>query len=166
MNCNRRKALKEEISHDWSNLNLAAQVLVCLGCLVFAASIFIAFYKTSDNDMYKSIEVVFRTSLVSIFGFLLSSNIKNVNDKNKNKSKKNEISITVDEADCNVPENYREGNSIQIIIAFVVSVMCACSILAIYIFDMKGDLPSITMFRDLMCSATGFLLGESKIKKG
>lgn len=169
MKCNRKGVLRAEISHDWNNLNLAAQILVCIGGIIFASTVFMVFYKTKDDTLYKVIEVVFRSSLASIFGFVLSSNIKNTNPQiiNKSKNEDDERSITEveNEDDCIKYVNYKEGNSIQIVIAFVISIVCALSILAIYIYDLRQDLLSITMFRDFMCSSIGFLLGESKIKK-
>ena len=81
MKCSRRKALKEEISNDWNKLNLAAQILVLVGGFIFIATVFLAFYKISDDSLYKSVETVFRSCLASIFGFILSSNIKNTEKK-------------------------------------------------------------------------------------
>lgn len=167
MKCNRRSALREEISHDWNNLNLAAQILVCIGGFVFMATIFLAFYKIRDDSLYRAIEVVFRSCLASIFGFILSSNIKNSNKNTISKStydKDEEASITQEKDACIISVNYREGNSIQLIIAFSICMICAICILAIYVYDLRQDIPSITMFRDLMCSSIGFLLGESRIK--
>ena len=168
MKCSRRKALKEEISNDWNKLNLAAQILVLVGGFIFIATVFLAFYKISDDSLYKAVETVFRSCLASIFGFILSSNIKNTDTKAVNKISYNEneeILITQEEEECIKNVNYQEGNSIQLIVAFVICMVCSISILAIYIRNLNQDIPSITQFRDLMCTSIGFLLGESKIKK-
>lgn len=168
MKCSRRKALKEEISNDWNKLNLAAQILVLVGGFIFIATVFLAFYKISDDSLYKSVETVFRSCLSSIFGFILSSNIKNTDTKAVNKISYNEneeILITQEEEECIKNVNYQEGNSIQLIVAFVICMVCSISILAIYIRNLNQDIHLITQFRDLMCTSIGFLLGESKIKK-
>ena len=168
MKCNRRKALKEEISNDWNKLNLAAQILVLVGGFIFIATVFLAFYKISDDSLYKDIEAVFRSCLASIFGFILSSNIKNTDIKSENKivyDKNEETLITQEDEECIEKVNYQEGNSIQLIVALIICIVCSVSILAIYFLNLNQDIPSITEFRDLMCTSIGFLLGESKIKK-
>ena len=168
MKCSRIKALREEISNDWNKLNLAAQILVLVGGFIFISTIFLAFYKISNDSLYKAVETVFRSCLSSIFGFILSSNIKNTDKKSSNKINSNgndEILITKDEEECIKKVNYQEGNSIQLIIAFIICVVCSISILAIYIRNLNQDIILITQFRDLMCTSIGFLLVESKIKK-
>lgn len=107
MKCNRKKALKDEISSDWNDLNLAAQILVCIGGFMFVATIFLAFYKIHDQNFYKTVETIFRSSLTSIFGFVLSSNIKSTNQSLDKKYSNNETVVTYDEETFKIPENYK-----------------------------------------------------------
>lgn len=161
--CDRRHALVEELCNDWDKLNISAKALIITGMLLFISVIFIAFYSTGDDGMRQSVEVVFRSSLSSVFGFLLSSNIKTQKYKNNKSMMRNE-----NEDDCKVEievYNYKEGNLIQIAIALVVCVVSIICILVIYITDNSQNIQSISHLRDLMCISIGFLLGESNIKK-
>ncbi len=165
--CDRRHALVEELCNDWDKLNISAKALIVTGMLLFISVIFIAFYSNGDNGMRQSVEVVFRSSLSSVFGFLLSSNIKTQKPKNNN-SNTNSMMRKESEEDCEVEievYNYKEGNLIQIAIALFVCVVSITCILVIYITDNSQNIPSISHLRDLMCISIGFLLGESNIKK-
>lgn len=172
MKCNRRQAFSEELKNDWDKLNLAAKVLILIGILVFASSLFIAFYHNASDEIYKSIEVVFRSSLASIFGFLLSSNLKNSKDysNNINNNDKGDLDEEgkLNRGDCgeDIEEyNLGEGNSVQLVIAFCICIICTVAILIIYILNLAHDVAAISQLRDLMCSSIGFLLGESKLRK-
>ncbi|MDK2586412.1 hypothetical protein QOZ83_11115 [Romboutsia sedimentorum] len=161
--CDRRHALVEELCNDWDKLNISAKALIITGMLLFISVIFIAFYSNGDDGMRQSVEVVFRSSLSSVFGFLLSSNIKTQKTKTSNP-----MSREIHEEKCEEEieiYNYKEGNLIQIAIALVVCVVSITCILVIYITDNSQNIPSISHLRDLMCISIGFLLGESNIKK-
>jgi len=64
-----------------------------------------------------------------------------------------------------IEHNYKEGNMIQIFIALTICIVSIITILTIYVLDITHNIVAITQLRDLMCSAIGFLLGESSIKK-
>lgn len=83
----RIQALIEELIIDWDKLNLAAKLLVYIGFFLIFSTVFISIYKSKNVDLYETIEVIFRTALASVFGFLLSSNIKNSSEKNSQKNK-------------------------------------------------------------------------------
>lgn len=168
MKCSKRKALLQELSNDWFNLNLAARALITIGIIVFLASLFVAFYNHTSEAIYKSIEVVFRSSVASIFGFILSSNIKSntKNSENRAKSTEEDMLITLEECDEYIEEhNYEEGNSVQLLLASLVCIISTFSILTIYVLNLGENIAAISQLRDLMCTSIGFLLGESKIKK-
>lgn len=153
--CGKLKSFKKELSNDWNKLNIQAKSLILLGFLVLIITIAIA----CVPNFPKSIGVLFRSMLASIFGFFLSSNIKS-GDKISNK-------VRYDE-DCNKEiekYNFRDGNIIQIIIALSVSIISMVSIFMIYGFGVSNCTATLSQLRDLMCSSIGFLLGEAKIKK-
>lgn len=169
MKCNRRIAFLTELKTDWDKLNLAAKALVFIGGFLFSTIIFVALYKVYCGEIYKTIEVIFRSSLASVFGFILSSNIKNVKPQNipyvKKYSIKDDEDITEDCKEV-IEKRYRnEGNSVQIVIAFLVTVISAIVMIIIYVFEITQDVAILSQFRDLMCMSIGFLLGESKIKR-
>ncbi len=169
MKCNRRIAFLTELKTDWDKLNLAAKALVFIGGFLFSTIIFVALYKVYCSEIYKTIEVIFRSSLASVFGFILSSNIKNVKPQNipyvKKYSIKDDEDITEDCKEV-IEKRYRnEGNSVQIVIAFLVTVISAIVMIIIYVFEITQDVAILSQFRDLMCMSIGFLLGESKIKR-
>ena len=83
----RIQALIEELIIDWDKLNLAAKLLVYIGFFLIFSTVFISIYKSKNVDLYETIEAIFRTALASVFGFLLSSNIKNSSEKNSQKNK-------------------------------------------------------------------------------
>ena len=174
----RLKALIEELLIDWDELNLAAKLLVYIGLLIMIATIFIAFYEINDVEVFSRIEVTFRTSLAAVFGFLLSSNINNKyknsnSNSNRNNDRKKQI-INVDKDkdttdDCKEKKEkfkyyYGEGNTVQMLIALGMTIICATVILFVYVYGDINDMSILSQFRDIMCSSIGFLLGEAKIK--
>ena len=167
----RLQALIEELLIDWDKLNLAAKLLVYLGFFLVLSTIFIAICDEKDIDLYNRIEVIFRTSLASVFGFILSSNTKRKEDKNSYVDKMT-ISMDKEKAiteDCKIKKEtikyyYGDGNTVQIIVALLITLIAALVILSIYAFDITKDVVIIVQFRDLMCTSIGFLLGEAKIK--
>lgn len=169
----RVQALIEELLMDWDKLNLAAKLLVYLGFFLVLSTIFIAICDAKDIDLYNRIEVIFRTSLASVFGFILSSNIKRKEDNDKNSYvEKMTISMEREKAiteECKIKKEtikyyYGDGNTVQVVVALSITIIAALVILSIYAFDITKDVAILAQFRDLMCTSIGFLLGEAKIK--
>lgn len=113
------------------------------------------------------IEVMFRSSLASVFGFILSSNTKN-NERRKKGNSLQRSEIKKDEkyeyCERRRDYDYGDGNSVQILIALITSVSSAIVILMIYTKNVNIDISILSQLRDLMCTSIGFLLGESKIR--
>ena len=107
----------------------------------------IVFYLSQNIDLYRTIEVIFRTSAVYIFGFLLSSNTKNVSEKNKDKIlEKMAISVDKENAiteECKVKKEtyhyYGEGNTVQVMVALLISIISALVMLGAYTFGFVND---------------------------
>ncbi|WP_455538563.1 hypothetical protein [Terrisporobacter sp.] len=59
---------------------------------------------------------------------------------------------------------YGEGNTVQIMVALLISVVSALVMLGLYTFGFANNVVILVRFRDLMCTSLGFLLGEAKIK--
>ena len=160
----RIQALIEELIIDWDKLNLAAKLLVYIGFFLIFSTVFISIYKSKNVDLYETIEAIFRTALASVFGFLLSSNIKNSSEKNSQKNKEEAIT-----EECQIKKEtdyyyYGEGNTVQVMVALLISVISALIMLGLYIFGFTNNGVMLSQFRDLMCTSIGFLLGEAKIK--
>ena len=168
----RIQALIEELLMDWDKLNLAAKLLVYIGFFLIFATVFISIYKSQNISLYRNIEVIFRTSLASVFGFLLSSSTKCTSQKDRDKIlEKMAISVDKEKAiteECKVKKEtyhyYGEGNTVQVMVALLISIISALVMLGAYTFGFVNDLLIISQFRDLMCTSLGFLLGEAKIK--
>ena len=168
----RIQALIEELLMDWDKLNLAAKLLVYIGFFLIFATVFISIYKSQNISLYRNIEVIFRTSLASVFGFLLSSSTKCTSQKDRDKIlEKMAISVDKENAiteECKVKKEtynyYGEGNTVQVMVALLISIISALVMLGAYTFGFVNDLLIIYQFRDLMCTSLGFLLGEAKIK--
>ena len=160
----RIQALIKELIIDWDKLNLAAKLLVYIGFFLIFSTVFISIYKSKNVDLYETIEAIFRTALASVFGFLLSSNIKNSSEKNSQKNKEEAIT-----EECQIKKEtdyyyYGEGNTVQVMVALLISVISALIMLGLYIFGFTNNGVMLSQFRDLMCTSIGFLLGEAKIK--
>ena len=168
----RIQALIEELLMDWDKLNLAAKLLVYIGFFLIFATVFISIYKSQNISLYRNIEVIFRTSLASVFGFLLSSSTKCTSQKDRDKIlEKMAISVDKEKAiteECKVKKEtyhyYGEGNTVQVMVALLISIISALVMLGAYTFGFVNNVAIIGQFRDLMCTSTGFLLGEAKIK--
>ena len=107
----------------------------------------------------------------------MRSNIKNSSEKNSQKNKeklleKMTISMDKEEAiteECQIKKEtddyyYGEGNTVQVMVALLISVISALIMLGLYIFRFTNNGVMLSQFRDLMCTSIGFLLGEAKIK--
>lgn len=175
--CNRKNLLIKEFIKDWDELNIAFKALIFVGFILFCVVVSLAFFSSGGVGMQNSIEVVFRSTLASVFGFLLSSNIKN-RSKKKNaeiEKIKNELNqarnmlenlddtVKKEEQYCDLEEvyDYKELNMVQIVIALFLSVICILIINGLLITNNLDNVPAIAQIRDLMCSAIGFLIGES-----
>ncbi len=146
--CSRREALYNELVNDWNELNLHFKTLMIMG----GAVIGILFSNIFINQLSDDTRVLFTSTILSIFGFLLSG---------KRKSKDIDVIFRM-KKDCSkeIEEyNFNNGNLIQIIIS--VSLISICIISIIFI-DLTGSYSLFSFFRDLMNVAIGFLLGESK----
>lgn len=157
--CSRIRILIEELVDDWGKLNLAAKSLVIIGIILFICVMIIALYGSVDEGIAKSLEIVFRSSLASVFGFLLSSNMKRCNDK----LKKEIMRSSYECEDERETYNYKDGNIVQIVIAISISIVSTIFILVIYLLNITHNVGALSQIRDLMCTSIGFLIGESKI---
>lgn len=169
--------LIKEFIKDWDELNIAFKALILIGLVLFIVVISIAFLSNGDTGIKNSIEVVFRTTLASVFGFLLSSNIKKRSKKKnleieKIKSELNKVQKELDELEenneilnskCNLEDVYNDNdtNMVQIGIALIISIVCIIIINVLVMTNNLENVPAISQIRDLMCSAIGFLIGES-----
>ena len=94
--CNRIKFFLIELLKDWDELNLAFKSLLFIGGLIFLIIVLFTVFGDEGNSSQDSIESMFRTTVSSVFGFLLSSNIKN-----ENKQEVKNYSTQVDSEDKN-----------------------------------------------------------------
>ena len=175
--CSRRRAFRYELRHDWDSLNFPSKVLLFIGIILFILSISILFIELGSNTLINSIEVIFRTSLSSIFGFFLSSSLSgNKKDARFNPQSTEDNSLSnptnklseVDDIDCKLDVykyNYHDSNLIRILLSCAVALICIFILWLCMVFNIVTKVASITQLRDLMCSSIGFLLGESRIKK-
>ncbi|MEG1016063.1 MAG: hypothetical protein RSE45_03965 [Bacilli bacterium] len=150
---------------------MAAKVLVFLGGFLFVSTVFVGLYSIDNEKLLEGMAVTFRSGLASVFGFVLSSNIKNSNrintDHKKDIIKEKELFVTENcKAEVKRHNNYYydDGNLVQVLIALVITLLCGAILLTIFIKDMPYDGAVVSQLRDLMCTSIGFLLGESKIK--
>ncbi|MGL4797608.1 MAG: hypothetical protein ACRC1Y_06230 [Paraclostridium sp.] len=175
-NCSRRKIIKREFINDWDELNIAFKALIFIGITLFIVIISLALFSDGGICIRNSLEVVFRSTLASVFGFLLSSNIK-INSKKKDiqiqkiQSELKKVQLELNALDkaslsklsCDLENNYtyKDINIVQIIIALsicIISILITCSLL---MTNNLENIPAISQIRDLMCSSIGFLIGES-----
>lgn len=165
---NKIQILKRQLKNDWVVLSLVSKCLVIIGGLILLIIIYFTVTDVDPSPISNDIKVMFRSSLVLIFGFILSSNIKNNNKENmtrnyllkkdNNEDENNEI--------CKKRRycNYENGNTVQIFIAFIITVVSVIMILIMYTKGITSDISILAQFRDLMCISIGFLFGESRIK--
>lgn len=162
---NRIEGLRKKLKQDWNELNLVYKSLVIIGGLILSIIVYFTFVGIGYSQMSKNIEVIFRSSLVLIFGFILSSNIKDSNKNNMRsgpqiKKGNNEL----ENKEIYEKYYYRDANSVQLFITLIIIVVSAIMILAIYIEIILVDVAILAQFRDLMCISIGFLIGESKVR--
>lgn len=102
--------------------------LLCLGYVI--VNIFIG------NVQIDPIDVVIRSQLIGIFGFIFGVQTK-----------------------CEIGYYDRD---LQFIIAFAVALVCLISLIAARLMGFTYSVPNLAALRDLMAAATGFLIGQSK----
>ncbi|MGL5439667.1 MAG: hypothetical protein ACRDA4_04680 [Filifactoraceae bacterium] len=178
--CSRRTLLLKELINDWDELNIAFKSLIFIGFILFIIIICISFLNGESSGIRNSLEVVFRSTLSSIFGFLFSSNIKfSTNEKivaiesvqTKLYSVQDDLDSLEKVSDkeddnCQLSKKYTyvNINLVQICIAVSICLLCMIVICALLLTDSLDNVPAVSQIRDLMCSSIGFLLGESKKK--
>lgn len=177
-NCNRKK-FTNKFRQDWNELNLYFKSLIIVGIILFLVVILVTIFTNTEQVAKNQIGGVFRTTLASVFGFLLSSNIR-FNEKKKNikieeiKNELNKIELDLDIIQEDIKSNkeyeleqYYDNediNLVQIAIALGISIICILVLSLILITDNFDNAPSISQIRDLMCTSIGFLIGASKSK--
>ena len=170
--CNRIKFFLIELLKDWDELNLAFKSLLFIGGLIFLIIVLFTVFGDEGNSSQDSIESMFRTTVSSVFGFLLSSNIKNDNKKNaisiKNlryESQKEQNSPKDDDF-CEYSDIYKtiEVNIIQILVALLTTIISIIVLSILLVTNNLDNVASISQIRVLMCSSIGFLIGEADKK--
>lgn len=178
-NCNRRKILINKFKHDWDELNISFKALIIVGIVLFLVAILITFFSDGGQGTKNTIEVIFRSTLASVFGFLLSSNIR-FNEKKKSikiKEIKDELSKieldlevldnnTEEKEKCDLEQYYDDEdiNLVQIAISLGVTIISIFVLSIVLITNNIENVPSISQIRDLMCTSIGFLIGGSRKK--
>ncbi len=163
----RLRILGIELKKDWDAINLAAKFLVLVAILLMIIIIYFTIDNRTSVTLLNKIQVVFRSSFASVFGFILSSNTKNTCKTTLDNSMNRLIKHPLDDKEIEekiIEYNYGDGNTVQILISFVTFAISAMVIFWMYKYDTSIDSAIVSQFRDLMCSSIGFLLGESKIK--
>lgn len=177
--CNRRKVLINKFKKDWDELNVSFKSLILVGILLFTVVVLITFYSDGGQGTKNTIEVIFRSTMASVFGFLLSSNIR-FNGKKKTKKieeikdelNKIELDLDIMEEDtklkeeCELEQYYddEDMNLVQIAIALGIAVISISVLSIVLLTNNLDNVPSISQIRDLMCTSIGFLIGGSKNK--
>ncbi|MGL5378404.1 hypothetical protein [Clostridium sp.] len=174
--CSRKSLLIKELIHDWDELNIAFKSLIIVATLLFIVIVLIAFFSDGGSGINNSLEVVFRTTLASVFGFLLSSNIKANNKKKRDEIEKikqelkkvqeelDDIQVDAQkDKDCILEQayTYRDVNIVQISIALSFCIISIFILSSLLITNNLENVPAVSQIRDLMCSSVGFLIGES-----
>lgn len=177
--CSRRKVIFNKFKEDWDELNVSYKSLILVGVLLFIVVILITFFSDGGQGTKNTIEIIFRSTMASVFGFLLSSNIR---FKGKKKSKKieeikdelNKIELNLDiieedtksTKECELEQYYddEDMNLVQIAIALGIAVISICVLGLVLLTNDLDNVPSISQIRDLMCTSIGFLIGASKSK--
>lgn len=182
--CRRQEALHIAIINDWNKLNVASKMLLFVGLIFFILNVFITLVDSFDSTLMHSIEVILRTSMSSIFGFFLSSNmtskkkdLKDIKYIDENKSFYRDDNKTSTSSSSDEPKynecgclidikryNYDDGNLIRLSLAFFIAVSCILVLCFAGVFNLVSNITAVGHIRDLMCSSIGFLLGESRIK--
>lgn len=65
--CNRKEILIKELIHDWDELNIAFKSLIIIGIVLSIVVLSIAIFSDGGKGIQNSIEVVFRSTLASVF---------------------------------------------------------------------------------------------------
>lgn len=191
MRC-RIKIFLKELILDWDELNIAAKSLILIGMLILFSAVFVTMYKSNDWEIYQRTQIILRTSLASIFGYVLSSNINKKNNyKLKTDKKQIEGTMKYEEVeqveqvmttkgleedlieeinekckfkDKKLQNSYENENVVQVSIAFIIILVSLGVIIMNCFCVFIVDNAVLSQFRDLMCTSMGFLLGEAKIK--
>lgn len=145
------KILYNKLIDDWYDLNLYFKALMIIMFIIIIVLFSDIFIKKLSHDT----SILFESTILSITGFLLSSNKKQKTTQGMFRIKK-DYSEEIEEY------KYSDGNLVQIIISIFLITIC---IIAIIIINFIDTYSFFYFFKDLMNISIGFLLGESKINK-
>ncbi|MFI3238468.1 MAG: hypothetical protein R3Y47_10655 [Lachnospiraceae bacterium] len=136
---------------------------ILLFLLQLLLTLTLTIFYTSDNSAdYSSLDVVFRTSIANIFGYILSSNFMNTSTKATACSVETETTST-----C-----VSEQSTVQIIVTTTLGMFCifilTCvrfqSLLLPGLTISNESISTLSQFRDFISGCTGFLIGIPKDK--
>ncbi len=123
-------------------------IIAILLALVFNSSISIFIKDTSDSEVANKVDLVLRTTLASMIGYILSNNF--ISNKVRE-----QINIRVDEA------KKEKEKCIQLLLVGTVTIVClATLILARHInLGRALNIDNISIINDVFVACVGFLIG-------
>lgn len=184
---------KEKISAYFCSKNIAYMGLVLIFFILMAQSGFSLFFDSENvSTEIQQIDIVFRTSLSSIFGYIISilavskmaSSSKNQTtttqigftntDSSQNRytmlSSENEISDSILNVGSASQDNREINTNVQTIALIIICVFCLVVMILVrnlsqYISITSSASVTVSMYRDFISSGIGALIGISKSGK-
>ncbi len=144
----------------WRNISFLDKVLIVFMIILLCELIFIMIDETQLTELEGRIEVVFRTSAASIFGYFLSSNFLN---RSHEDNRKKEPAKKKEAAPQRLSIKEKTAINFQIVVAAFIGLVSIAVLIYIRNFDEPGNLAnvaSVSQFRDFFSASVGFLLGD------
>lgn len=168
----------------WSVICLKDKSLILIMFLLLIYCIYNLFMPAALTPTDTSIDVVFRSTLASIFGYFLSGNflrreevgdkpipgtnlILPLNNKDTNNNNTDKDNSCIDTDNISSLKYYICNKTSQIMIAVSICIIAILALMIGKIFKIftADPTPTIIQFRDIISSCIGFLLGHSNQKK-
>lgn len=164
--CKNKPTLMNQLKHEWCELDLACKSALIIGALLLAELIFAIFFEPITH--HPSIAAIFRTSLSSIFGYILGMNIPH--------STKHQTNSQIDHSKLSIAEKvktppitetesllqkeppYLKGTHIRIVFATFVCITCLMTLLIANLTNHLSYNDGMTQIGHLVSTTIGFLI--------
>ncbi len=170
--------------------NLAFLSLIFIFMLLLIQSAILLFVGSSSSEGLSQMDIIFRTTLSSLFGFFISSTYvektkkdeknnekisigftQSAEEKNslamKNEENGNKVKQEESSGEINFLENKRVYNNLQVVFLSVVCLFCLIIMMVVRNFshmiaDETYALVTLSMYRDFISSSVGAIIGLSR----
>lgn len=152
--------LFQQLKHEWLDLDLACKSVFIIGIILLLQLIYAIFF--CQTNIATSVDSVFRTSLSSIFGYILGMNISHGSKKSESEGKP----PTTTEIDPVLQKKKPDlmARNIRVLFSTLVCMTCIIVLIVANCTNHMNYTEGINQINHLISTTIGFLISGSSHK--